>query len=265
MGKGAGRLRCSPPFKDIFGLLLSSLCFWWVCGYLRRLDLFRSVTSAWLEVEDKLLVGSNMTFRRPLVFSPSDHFDSQSISLFLKIGSGPDVRVPDPRPSRGSDSASTPAPACGGGSAEAPAEARKTRASHPTPSPADHPPEGGGGGWGARSWDWLRALGWELRGVAGGRAVLRGLWAWGKPRQGRAEPHAPAASLPVPSFPTQSGEGGCGEETGRGGGGKHPRVLFPVEFFCPFVYPAAQKREVMPITLVVSDLLLCILYVIILK
>lgn len=145
-----------------------------------------------------------MTFHRPLVFSPSDHFDSQSISLFLKTGSGPDVRVPDPRPSRGGDSAAAPAPACGGGSAEAPAEACPERLEAP-PAPRQSPTGSGGGRCGAQ--------GWKLRGgERAGRGVLRGLRAWGKPRQGRAEPPPPpvppAASLPFPSFPTQTGEGG---------------------------------------------------------
>lgn len=160
-----------------------------------------------------------MTFRRPLVFSPSDHFYSQSISLFLKTGSRPDVRVPDPRPSRGGDSASTPAPACEGGSAEAPAEARKTRGPPPPPR-APAPPithrkaEGGrlaGTGCGARcSWLGARRGGRGEGGAAGPLSLGETEARTSKAPRSRRFPASPIFSHPKWGGGLRGGDGGWG-------------------------------------------------------
>lgn len=176
-----------------------------------------------------------MTFHRPLVFSPSDHFDSQSISLFLKTGSGPDVRVPDPRPSRGGDSAAAPAPACGGGSAEAPAEACPERLEAP-PAPRQSPTGSGGGGAAV-----LRA------GSCGGGGAGRERGAAGPPSLGETEARTGRAptptrppcrfpAIPIFSHPDRGGRG-CGEEMGE-----HSRVLFPVGFFCVALFILRHEK-----------------------
>lgn len=79
------------------------------------LSLFWWVTFACLEVEYKLLWGSNVSFRPPLSFFPRRIIlIHRGASLFLKTGFGPDVRMPDlrtfpavPEPFSSSPSSST--------------------------------------------------------------------------------------------------------------------------------------------------------------
>lgn len=76
---------------------------------------------------------SSKTLHRPPVLSASDHFDSQSISLFLKPGltSGSLTRAP----SRAGDSAAAPPPPAEGGLRKRPERPAETRPRPPPRAP----------------------------------------------------------------------------------------------------------------------------------